>query len=85
MLDGDAESVNVRVGQSILDAAIRANMGAPYSCQSGICTACRAKLVAGHVVMDESDGLSEEELAEGYILTCQAKCTTPEVSISYDE
>lgn len=84
-LDGDDETVSVRAGQSILDAAIRANMGAPYSCQSGICTACRAKLVSGHVIMDESDGLSEEELQDGYILTCQAKCTTPEVAISYDE
>lgn len=85
ILDGDEETVQLKTPQTILDAGIKARLGVPYSCQSGICTACRGKLLKGQVVMDSNDALSQEEIEEGYILTCQSHPTTPEVEVSYDE
>ena len=56
----------------------------PYSCQSGVCTACQGKLLKGTVSMDVSDGLSDEEIEEGYILCCQSHPTSDEVEIEIE-
>jgi ring-1,2-phenylacetyl-CoA epoxidase subunit PaaE len=85
LLDDEWEEVTVEPNESILDAAISANLGAPFSCQSGICTTCRAKVLKGVVEMDESDGLAEDEIEEGYVLSCQAHPMTADVEISFDE
>ena len=70
---------------SILDAASAAGMEVPYSCTSGVCGTCRAKLIQGKVRMDRNFALDKNEVAAGFILTCQAHPTTEHVVISFDE
>lgn len=74
----DAEAGN------ILDSARAAGMPAPYACKAGVCATCRARLVAGEVEMIANYGLSKEEVAAGYILTCQAIPKTGDVAVDYD-
>ena len=62
----------MKKSETILDAALENDIDLPYSCQSGVCTACQGKLISGSVDMDVSDGLSDEEISEGYILCCQS-------------
>ncbi|MDX2250452.1 MAG: ferredoxin--NADP reductase [Bacteroidia bacterium] len=83
ILDGEKHEISVSPDQVILRAAIKADLDPPFACQSGICTTCRAMLYAGIVSMDETEGLSEEELNEGYILTCQSHPLTADVEIEY--
>lgn len=70
---------------SILDAASAAGMEVPFSCTSGVCGTCRAKLVEGTVRMERNFALDKKEVAAGFILTCQAHPTTERVVLSFDE
>lgn len=70
LLDGERYNLVVPRGKTILDAALDEGIDMPYSCQSGLCTACRALCKEGKVAMEERDGLSDEEIEEGYVLTC---------------
>jgi ring-1,2-phenylacetyl-CoA epoxidase subunit PaaE len=70
---------------SILDAASAAGLEVPYSCTSGVCGTCRAKLVEGQVRMERNFALDKKEVAEGYVLTCQAHPVTERVVLSFDE
>jgi ring-1,2-phenylacetyl-CoA epoxidase subunit PaaE len=70
---------------SILAAAARAGLDVPYSCRSGVCATCRAKLLEGQVRMDRNFALQADELAAGYVLTCQAHPLTDHVVVSFDE
>ena len=72
VLDGEEHKVTVPPNKSILDAALDDNIDMPFSCQSGLCTACRGKLLQGKVYMDEDEGLTDKELEDGYVLNCQA-------------
>lgn len=69
---------------NILESVQAAGLPAPYACKSGVCTTCRAKVVSGTVEMKKNYGLSEQELAQGYVLTCQSVPTSAEVTLSYD-
>jgi ring-1,2-phenylacetyl-CoA epoxidase subunit PaaE len=81
LLDGEEYEVNVPSNKSILDAALDMDIDMPFSCQSGMCTACRGKLLAGNVTMEEEDGLSDEEINEGYVLNCVGHPEGPGVKI----
>jgi ring-1,2-phenylacetyl-CoA epoxidase subunit PaaE len=70
---------------SILDAASAAGLEVPFSCTSGVCGTCRAKLVAGEVRMERNFALDKKEVAAGYVLTCQAHPLTEHVVLSFDE
>ncbi|HEX2547170.1 MAG TPA: 1,2-phenylacetyl-CoA epoxidase subunit PaaE [Ramlibacter sp.] len=70
---------------SILDCASAAGLEVPYSCTSGVCGTCRAKLVEGTVRMERNFALDKKEVAAGYVLTCQAHPTTERVVLSFDE
>ena len=72
MMDGEDFDFEMKKSETILDAALENDIDLPYSCQSGVCTACQGKLISGSVDMDVSDGLSDEEISEGYILCCQS-------------
>lgn len=72
-------------GVSILDVAQNAGLDVPFACKGGVCCTCRAKLMEGKVSMDQNFALSEEEIAAGYILTCQSHPITENVVVSYDE
>jgi len=70
---------------SLLDAAAREGMDVPFSCKSGVCSTCRCKLVEGQVRMDRNFALDKDEVAAGFILSCQAHPLTEHVVISFDE
>ena len=69
---------------SILDAAIEAGVDAPYSCKGAVCCTCRAKVLEGKVKMDANFALTDAEVEEGFILTCQSHPLTEKVVIDYD-
>jgi ring-1,2-phenylacetyl-CoA epoxidase subunit PaaE len=69
---------------SILEAAIEAGVDAPFSCKGAVCCTCRAKVLEGKVKMDANFALTEAEVAEGFILTCQSHPLTENVVIDYD-
>tara|TARA_B100000941_G_C28164419_1_gene378964 strand:- start:267 stop:548 length:282 start_codon:yes stop_codon:yes gene_type:complete len=71
--------------KTILEIALDNDIDAPYSCQGGICSTCLAKINKGSVEMDNNQILTDDEVEDGYILTCQARLTSSEVEISYDE
>ena len=79
----DDEEFQVKVGpkKAILDAALDMEIDLPFSCQSGLCTACRGKCVSGKVKMDEEEGLSKAEIDAGYVLPCVAHPLTDDVKI----
>ena len=83
ILDGDEQVISVKADESILDVAIEKGIDPPYACQLGICTTCRAKCLTGKIEMDETEGLSDAEIEEGYVLTCQAHPLTPDVTVEY--
>lgn len=83
ILDGNNYKITVPPDTAILDAAMNADLDPPFSCKSGICTTCRAKLYSGKVKMDEREGLSDSEIEEGYILTCQSHPLTDNVKLEY--
>lgn len=70
--------------ESILNAALRVRPDVPFACAGGVCGTCRARLVTGEVDMEENYALEPEEIANGYVLTCQSHPTTPEVTVDYD-
>ena len=71
-------------GISILDAAIEAGVDAPFSCKGAVCCTCRAKVLEGKVKMNANFALTDAELEEGFILTCQAHPITDTVVVDYD-
>jgi ring-1,2-phenylacetyl-CoA epoxidase subunit PaaE len=72
------------MGNSILDAALLQGADLPYACKGGVCCTCKAKLLEGKVDMDVVYGLEPDEIAAGYILTCQSHPRTPVVKVDYD-
>jgi ring-1,2-phenylacetyl-CoA epoxidase subunit PaaE len=68
--EGTDYSVLVKPHETILEAALNLDIDLPYSCQAGMCTACMGKCVAGTVIMDEEDGLTDNEVKQGWVLTC---------------
>jgi ring-1,2-phenylacetyl-CoA epoxidase subunit PaaE len=71
-------------GLTILDAAIEAGVDAPFSCKGAVCCTCRAKVLEGKVKMDNNFALTDAEVEEGFILTCQAHPLTEKVVIDFD-
>jgi ring-1,2-phenylacetyl-CoA epoxidase subunit PaaE len=82
---GEEHTFEMARDETILDAGIAEGIDIPYACGTGICNICRAKCCSGEVMMDEDEGLSEEELAEGYVLTCVARPTTAQVVLEIEE
>ncbi|HAT1410282.1 1,2-phenylacetyl-CoA epoxidase subunit PaaE [Corynebacterium striatum] len=85
-LDGLSGSVTspVSANESLLNAALRVRSDVPFACAGGVCGTCRAKVVEGEVEMDENYALEADEVAAGYILTCQSHAKTPNVTIDFD-
>jgi ring-1,2-phenylacetyl-CoA epoxidase subunit PaaE len=81
MLEGETYHFEVPAGKTILEAGLDHDVDMPYSCQSGLCTACRGRLVSGKVDMIEDAGLSASEIEQGYILCCSSKPASPDVKI----
>lgn len=79
--DGQEYRILVPPDKAILETALDQGIDLPYSCQSGLCTACRGKAISGKVRLDEEEGLSQSERAEGYVLTCVGHPVTDDVVI----
>jgi ring-1,2-phenylacetyl-CoA epoxidase subunit PaaE len=79
--DGNEHTIAVPHNKTILETALDQGIDLPYSCQSGLCTACRGKALSGQVKLDEEEGLSKSERAEGYVLTCVGHPMTDDVVI----
>ena len=71
--------------QTILEAALKQDIDAPYSCQGGICSSCIAKITEGTAEMRQNNILTDSEVAQGLILTCQAHPTSATVAVDYDD
>ena len=84
-VDGVETTIDGEMNKTILDSAIENDIDAPYSCQGGICSTCLAKLNKGSVKMDNNQILTDDEVEDGYILSCQARPTSDEVEVNYDE
>ena len=69
---------------SILDAALKQGADLPFACKGGVCCTCKAKLLEGEVKMDVNWGLEQEEVEQGFILTCQSHPKTEKVTVDFD-
>jgi ring-1,2-phenylacetyl-CoA epoxidase subunit PaaE len=86
ILDGEKVHFSLDAkGPTLLEASDKAGMDAPYSCKGGVCCSCRAKVLKGSAAMNVNYALTDEEVAQGYILTCQAHPTSEELTFSYDD
>jgi ferredoxin-NADP reductase len=82
-LDGRTSTADYRPGTTILQTARQLGLAPPFSCESGSCATCMARLVEGTVSMHVNNALTDDEVAEGWILTCQAVPTSPSVHAVY--
>ncbi|OUC80539.1 ferredoxin--NADP reductase [Gordonia lacunae] len=82
-LDGDRRTVGWKAGQKLLDALLAAGLDAPYSCREGACSACVCVLKTGEVTMAHNEILAEDDVAEGYVLACQAEPVSDTIEIEY--
>ena len=80
-----AASACRRRAQSLLDAALEANIDAPYACKAGVCSTCRAKVLEGEAEMAVNHALEDYEVRQGYVLTCQCFPLSDKVVVSYDQ
>ncbi len=86
IIDGQQTSFSFSKSQpSVLDAAIAVGANVPFACKGGVCATCRAKVIEGEVDMALNYGLEEDEVAAGYILTCQSTPKSAKLVVSYDE
>jgi len=84
-LDGRSSDFDLRPDDvGVLEAALQVRTDLPFACRGGVCGTCRAKLVEGTVAMDVNYALEPEEMAEGYVLTCQSHPTSERVVLDYD-
>ena len=85
VLDSEEETFEMSAKQTLLEATLKQGMDAPYSCQGGVCSSCIARVTSGSAVMKKNSILSDKEIAEGLILTCQAHPTSANVTIDFDD
>ena len=83
-LDGNNHQTNCKKDQILLDVLLAAGINAPYSCREGICSSCKAKLVEGMVMMKKHTSLSDTDIKNDQILTCQAIPLSAKIRIDYD-
>jgi ring-1,2-phenylacetyl-CoA epoxidase subunit PaaE len=86
IMDGDEFDYTLSSkGDTILDSAMDEGADVPFSCKGAVCCTCKAKITEGKAIMDKNYSLSEEEVEEGFILTCQAHPITENIIVDFDE
>ncbi len=85
VIDGDEFNVIADRTVAILDAALNDGADVPFACKGGVCCTCRAKVLSGEVDMVLNQGLEPEEVAAGYVLTCQSFAVSDDVVLSFDD
>jgi 3-ketosteroid 9alpha-monooxygenase subunit B len=83
-LDRKKHTIRYQAGDTVLEAARRGGLRPPFSCEAGNCATCMAHLDSGSVTMRANNALSEEDLDEGWVLTCQSIPTSAEIIVNYD-
>lgn len=83
--DEDNYTLESTADKTILDAALQQKIDVPYSCQGGVCCSCIAKVTEGSAAMENNQILTDEEIEEGLVLTCQAFPTSASISVDYDD
>lgn len=81
---GKTNTISVDQNTNILAAAMKNGIDPPYSCTVGVCTTCRAKVSKGEVYMMEREGLTDDEIRKGYVLTCQSLPRSAEIELKYE-
>lgn len=84
-MDGFETTIKGSKDQTILDAALENDVEAPYSCQGGACATCIGKLTSGSAAMQQNHILTDAEIDDGLILTCQALPLSNSVCVDYDD
>lgn len=85
-LDGTTREIDMaKNGETVLDAALGANLDVPYACKAGVCSTCRAMVLEGEVEMEKNHALEDYEVNRGYVLTCQCYPLSDSVVVSYDQ
>ncbi len=85
VLDGKTHTLAMNVDDKVLDVALAAGLDLPYACRGGVCCTCRARVLQGEVEMIKNFTLEQWEIDKGFVLTCQARPLTAEVTVSFDE
>jgi ring-1,2-phenylacetyl-CoA epoxidase subunit PaaE len=86
IIDGDEFDYTLSSkGDTILDSAVDEGADVPFSCKGAVCCTCKAKVTEGKAIMDKNYSLSEEEVKDGFILTCQAHPITENIIVDFDE
>jgi len=85
ILEDEEYSLTMDKKALVLDAVLKENLDAPYSCQGGVCSSCIARITEGKAEMVKNQILTDGEIEEGFILTCQAHPTTPTLTVDYDD
>lgn len=84
VLDGQSHTVSINTGQTLLEAMQSAGLNPPFSCQAGVCGACRATLKDGTVQMRARAALDDADIESGAILTCQSVATSDTIALAFD-
>ena len=85
LVDGDQTTFEMSGKQTILEAALKNGIDAPYSCQGGICSSCLCRITTGSAEMKKNSILTDSEIASGLVLSCQAVPTSAEIFVDYDD
>ncbi|MCP9199324.1 ferredoxin--NADP reductase [Gramella sp. GC03-9] len=85
MVDDEEHTFSMDRKEVVLDVALENDIDVPYSCQGGICSSCMARITEGKAEMSKNQILTDEEIEEGFILTCQAHPTTPTLKVDFDD
>ncbi len=84
LVDSDEVTFEMSQKQTILEAALKQGLDVPYSCQGGICSSCICRVTEGSATMNKNQILTDNEVAEGLVLACQAVPTTSEIKVDFD-
>jgi ring-1,2-phenylacetyl-CoA epoxidase subunit PaaE len=85
LVDNEETTFEMNQKETILDASLKKGIDAPYSCQGGVCSSCLARVTKGSAEMKKNSILSDKEIQDGLILTCQAHPTSSEIVVDFDD
>lgn len=84
-VDGERTTLEMDAKTILLDAIIKADIDAPYSCQGGVCSSCICKVTEGSASMLKNQILTDPEIEDGLVLSCQAMVTSPSIKVDFDD
>jgi ferredoxin len=85
VLSGKRHTVPQHAGETLLESARRAGLSPPFSCEAGNCATCIAQVTEGEAKMRANNALDDDEIADGWVLTCQGEPVTPHVTVVYED